>query len=219
MNKVVVFDLDDTLYKEIDFLNSAFNEIALIISRDLQINPNDIFSNMLDLYNTKENVFQGILNKHNSLKYTVNDLLDIYRAYRPNISLSNNIKKVLNELQFEGVFLGIITDGRSKQQRNKIKALGLGKYVENIIISEEFGFEKPHLANYAYFQNLYPNMSYYYVGDNLKKDFIAPNKLGWKTICIKDDGRNIHSQDIQLNKINEPKYYINCFSELPHLVL
>jgi len=219
MNKVVVFDLDDTLYKEIDFLNSAFNEIALIISRDLQINPNDIFSNMLDLYNTKENVFQGILNKHNSLKYTVNDLLDIYRAYRPNISLSNNIKKVLNELQFEGVFLGIITDGRSKQQRNKIKALGLGKYVENIIISEEFGFEKPHLANYSYFQNLYPNMSYYYVGDNLKKDFIAPNKLGWKTICIKDDGRNIHSQDIQLNKINEPKYYINCFSELPHLVL
>jgi len=219
MNKVVVFDLDDTLYKEIDFLNSAFNEIALIISRDLQINPNDIFSNMLDLYNTKENVFQGILNKHNSLKYTVNDLLDIYRAHRPNISLSNNIKKVLNELQFEGVFLGIITDGRSKQQRNKIKALGLGKYVENIIISEEFGFEKPHLANYSYFQNLYPNMSYYYVGDNLKKDFIAPNKLGWKTICIKDDGRNIHSQDIQLNKINEPKYYINCFSELPHLVL
>jgi len=219
MNKVVVFDLDDTLYKEIDFLNSAFNEIALIISRDLQINPNDIFSNMLDLFKTKENVFLGILNKHNSLKYTVNDLLDIYRAHSPNISLSNNVKKALNELQFEGVCLGIITDGRSKQQRNKIKALGLDKYVENIVISEEFGFEKPHLANYTYFQNLYPNMNYYYVGDNLKKDFIAPNKLGWKTICIKDDGRNIHSQDIQLNKINEPKYYITRFSELPHLIL
>ena len=27
-NKVIVFDLDDTLYKEIDYLKSAYHEIA-----------------------------------------------------------------------------------------------------------------------------------------------------------------------------------------------
>ena len=31
-NKVFVFDLDDTLYKEIDFLRSAYREIAGIIT-------------------------------------------------------------------------------------------------------------------------------------------------------------------------------------------
>ena len=31
MDKVVVFDLDDTLYKEIDYLRSAYWEIALWI--------------------------------------------------------------------------------------------------------------------------------------------------------------------------------------------
>ena len=29
-NKVIVFDLDDTLYKEIDFLKSAYLEIPLL---------------------------------------------------------------------------------------------------------------------------------------------------------------------------------------------
>ena len=31
-NNVVVFDLDDTLYKEIDFLKSAFHDISEIIA-------------------------------------------------------------------------------------------------------------------------------------------------------------------------------------------
>lgn len=218
MDKVVVFDLDDTLYKEIDFLNSAFNEIALIISSELQIESSNILSEMVGLYHAKKNVFLEILNKYNSLKYTVNDLINIYRDYKPNISLSNEVKDVLNELKFKDINLGIITDGRNRQQRNKINALGLDKYIKHIIISEEFGYEKPHLANFKYFQKIFPDMDYYYVGDNLEKDFIAPNKLGWKTICIKDNGRNIHGQDIQIIKIHEPKYYIKHFSELPHLI-
>ena len=41
MDKVVVFDLDDTLYKEIDFLNSAFKEIALNISNDSDTSFNE----------------------------------------------------------------------------------------------------------------------------------------------------------------------------------
>ena len=141
MDKVVVFDLDDTLYKEIDFLNSAFNEIALIISSELQIESSNILSEMVGLYHAKKNVFLEILNKYNSLKYTVNDLINIYRDYKPNISLSNEVKDVLNELKFKDINLGIITDGRNRQQRNKINALGLDKYIKHIIISEDFGYE------------------------------------------------------------------------------
>lgn len=51
------------------------------------------------------------------------------------------------------------------------------------------------MENYAYFMKRYSYcQSFIYVGDNVKKDFITPNALGWKTICIKDDGRNIHSK-------------------------
>ena len=56
--------------------------------------------------------------------------------------------------------------------------------------------EKPALANYEYFMKRYTGCSdFTYVGDNPDKDFIAPNILGWKTICLKDYGRNIHKQD------------------------
>ncbi|MGM9786689.1 MAG: HAD family hydrolase, partial [Candidatus Cryptobacteroides sp.] len=88
---------------------------------------------------------------------------------------------------------------RSIQQRNKIEALGLNRWIENddIIISEEFGSEKPALANYEYYMKRYPECcDFTYIGDNPNKDFVVPNILGWETICLIDDGRNIHKQGI-----------------------
>ena len=42
------------------------------------------------------------------------------------------------------------------------------------------------------------NKKFYYIGDNTAKDFFWPNKLGWTTICIADDGRNKHKQNFGL---------------------
>ena len=83
------------------------------------------------------------------------------------------------------------------QQRNKIVAFDLGRWIDekDMVIWEEFGSEKPALANYVYFMKRYPAChDFTYVGDNLKKDFVAPNALGWMTVCLKDDVRNIHRQ-------------------------
>lgn len=54
-----------------------------------------------------------------------------------------------------------------------------------------------------------------YVGDNVKKDFIAPNVLGWTTICLKDDGRNIHKQDVSTVADNAmPEIFISNMMEI-----
>ena len=51
-----------------------------------------------------------------------------------------------------------------------------------------------------------------YVGDNLKKDFIAPYHLGWMTICLKDDGRNIHRKEVDdIEEGMMPKRWIYSF--------
>lgn len=55
MDKVVVFDLDDTLYKEIDYLRSAYWEIALWI--ESFFGKKDIFLFMLECYNQGKDVF------------------------------------------------------------------------------------------------------------------------------------------------------------------
>ena len=47
----------------------------------------------------------------------------------------------------------------------------------------------------------------------MEKDFIAPNKLGWTTVCLLDNGMNIHKQrkvDVQ----KSPLYFISSLKEL-----
>lgn len=118
----------------------------------------------------------------------------------------------------DGVRIGLITDGRSVQQRNKIEALGLLRWIDenDTIISEEFGSEKPTTENYLYLMKRYPDChDFTYVGDNVKKDFIAPNALGWNSICLRDDGRNIHKQGSEeLATAMKPKRWIESFAEV-----
>ena len=225
--KVICFDLDDTLYKEIDYLNSAYREIAEYAAGHCTGCPDSViiiaikaYNKMLDAYREGQNAFEE-LNRFLGLSLPIGDYLYIYRNHKPGIVLSDDVVKTLDVLKAEGVRIGLITDGRSVQQRNKIEALGLGQWIENqdIVISEEFGSEKPALANYTYFLKRYPEChDFTYVGDNLKKDFIAPNALGWKTICIKDDGRNIHRQEFEkYGEDYQPKYKIKLLSEITNL--
>ena len=206
--KVVVFDLDDTLYKEIDFVKSAYQEIAESVGHP------ELFSQMMQWMKAGNNVFQK-LNRCLGKETPIVEYLDIYRNHYPVISLSNGVADTLTELKYRGVILGVITDGRSKSQRNKISALGLEQWIEekNIIISEEFGSEKTDEKNFLYFADLYPAATFTYVGDNPQKDFFAANRLGWLTIMLKDDGKNIHQQGkVPMEYL--PKVTISEFEEL-----
>ena len=219
--RVICFDLDDTLYKEIDYLKSAYREIAEYAAGHCEgcsdcvgILAIKAYNRMLDAYREGMNAFEE-LNKFLGLELPISDFLYIYRTHKPKIALTEDVEQTLDALKAEGVRIGLITDGRSVQQRNKIEALGLGKWIEeeDIVISEEFGSEKPALANYEFFMKRYPEChDFTYVGDNLKKDFIAPNALGWQTVCLKDDGRNIHRQRVDdIEKRMMPKRWIDSF--------
>lgn len=209
---VVVFDLDDTLYKEIDFVKSAYWEIASKIGLPLA------YDFMLETYNKGGNAFQAVIERCN-LKYTVADLLDIYRNHLPDISLDKSVATTLDTLKKNNI-LALLSDGRSTQQRNKIKALGLDRYIEpqNMLISAEFGHEKPDKEGYVYFMEKYHDEHFAYVGDNTTKDFVAPNSLGWTTVCLLDDGRNIHKQNFTTDEAYQPKFKIGNLYELVGII-
>lgn len=205
---VICFDLDDTLYKEIDFLKSAYKEIAIAVGQP------EAAEKMLDWYYAKVNSFEKLIETY-GLSITVSDCLKIYRNHFPDISLDAGAKEFLNELKEKGAKLGLISDGRSITQRNKIKALGLEGFFDIEIISEEFGSEKPSLKNYQAVMDKFPErQKFIYVGDNPTKDFIAPNQLGWKTYCLENDGRNIHEQSMSLAKDFLPQHRINRIEEI-----
>lgn len=223
--KVVVFDLDDTLYKEIDFLKSGYRQVAELVEKRYALSENEIYHNLLSWYYKKENPFV-LLNETYGLDSPVADYLDVYRFHHPNICLSDGVEETLSELKTRDVVLGIITDGRKVTQQNKIEALGLSRWFEkeNIFINEEPGHFKPshwsfdRLMQHCLEQFPSQDLSFYYVGDNPQKDFLAPNEFGWETICLLDDGRNIHQQEFGNIDGYLPKYKVNTFSDLSNVV-
>ena len=216
---VVVFDLDDTLYKEQDFVHSAFRAIANVLS-DKGIEASEAYRVMDDAFGESHNPIDAVLDRFPSA-IGEKQLVDIYRNHLPEISLDEETMNALSELQALRHEMALITDGRSRSQRNKIAALGLERYMpaSSMYISEETGADKLHPDNFIAVQRRYPREKHYvYVGDNPAKDFLQPNRLGWVTVCLEDDGRNIHSQQISVEEEAEPEYSLRSIGELPRLL-
>jgi putative hydrolase of the HAD superfamily len=125
-------------------------------------------------------------------------ILHDYRFHFPTLVLPDESEFFLETVKRKKIPLILITDGRSLTQRNKLSALGISDFFENIIISEEFGSEKPNIRNFEWVMKFYKDSSYVYIGDNTNKDFVTPNKLNWNTVCLVDDGRNIHKQSFEM---------------------
>jgi len=208
-NTVIVFDLDDTLYNEIDYLKSAYKSIAIFLE------PNHwkpLYSKMFALYRCKMNVFEFLANTYGVEK---DNLLDMYRNHNPDIQLFDGVLELFEAIKSKNGKIGLLTDGRSKTQRAKIKSLGIENYIDKIIISEEIGSEKPNVANFKAIENVLPAIEYYYFADNLIKDFITAKTLNWKTIALVDNGKNIHFESQKnITAEHEPHYYILSFKDV-----
>jgi len=211
--KYVVFDLDDTLVSELDYLKSAYKEIANNIDNALK---ESIYDEMLDWYLNKKNAFELLCKKYPNLN--TEQLLFWYRNHFPTIELKIGVEELLKFIKSNDFKLGLITDGRSLTQRNKLRALNIEDLFDKIVISEEFGTSKPEMRNYEAFIETGIN-SYFYVGDNLRKDFISPNRLGWVTICLKDSGTNIHKQEKTYDSNAKPKFFVKEISEIKQLII
>ena len=208
-NTVVVFDLDDTLYNELDYLKSAYKSIALFLD------PNDwkqLYVMMFSLYRCKMNVFDYAANTYG--KETVS-LIEMYRNHKPVIQLFEGVLDVFEAIKSKKGKVGIVTDGRANSQRAKLKSLGILNYIDKIVISDEIGTEKPNLANYRAIENDFIGFQYFYIADNIKKDFVTPNSLGWNTVGLIDNGKNIHYESHKYMDIeHQPQEFIFSFSDI-----
>ncbi len=205
MQKTIVFDLDDTLVKEVEYLKSAFRQIA----KHCDALDDDLFAEMFQKYQSKDDVFGMLIKRYDVAK---DELKSMYRNHFPDFG-ENKSLEILKKIKEQGHNIGLVTDGFSVTQRNKIQALGIEEILDLIVVSEEFGSEKPSVANFEVFHR-FGTSEYFYISDNLAKDFIAPNALGWTTVCLIDDGSNIYAQDFERPATHLPKHKIGTLSEL-----
>lgn len=184
--KVILFDLDDTLYNEIEYIKSGFYKIAEFLQN--KVEKEKTFNMLMEAFKTGKQPINYVLENCNIEEPQILDkCLQIYQNQKPDIVLSNQVKNLLELLRTQEFRIGLITDGRPNGQRAKIEALGLEEYMDEIIITDELGgilFRKPNdiafrIMKYR-FDVEYEEMIY--IGDNIRKDFIAPKALGMRWI-------------------------------------
>lgn len=207
----VVFDLDDTLYREDDYYTSGVIAISHIVK---EIYGQDLEDRILTWKRDGVRDIIGMLCEELNLPQSVKEeFIWTYRLHKPNIELSAGVKEILDLIENQSAGIAVLTDGRSISQRLKIAALGLSTYP--LYISAEWNSEKPELDRFRKIQEHHCSDRYVYVGDNPEKDFKAPNELGWGTIGILDRGINIHSQNISgLEQSCYPDVWISDIKEL-----
>jgi len=171
---VIVFDLDDTLYDEIDFVKSGFREISRYLGN------NSYYDFMLDdfLKNGSGTIFNNLI-KQFKLNIPLQKLIEIYRFHRPEISLP---KESIDLLDFAMNYqTALITDGHYIMQKNKYNVLELNlKYP---VFTDFYKTKKPEIKPFKMVMQYFKNeKKFVYISDNPVKDFIAPHKLNWETI-------------------------------------
>ena len=176
----VIFDLDDTLYSEKNYVRSGYSAVSKAFPKvkDMDIKLWNAFENKLP-------AIDYVLSEAGIFEYKA-QALDIYRNHIPDISLYEGVEELLQRLS-KCKRLGMITDGRPEGQKAKITALNIGQYFERVIITDELGgvqFRKPDKHSFIMMQKAFnvPFDRIVYIGDNLSKDFIAPRSLGMKVV-------------------------------------
>jgi len=225
MVKAVVFDLDDTLISEKEYIKSGYCHIAEIIEGRFSIDKNQVFDDLMNLFRVSPlNVFNRLYDKY-QIEYSKEMILDLVKEYRwhfPDIQFYDDVLTCLSELNKSGIKVGIITDGYTITQRQKLKALKADEYFDEIIVTDELGrdYWKPNPKAFELMkEKLKVNFDeMIYVGDNLKKDFISPNRLGMLSIAIKrEDG--VYTLLDNVIAEQKPHYTIEKLNQLYSLLV
>jgi len=201
MITTVIFDLDDTLYDEIDYCRSGFASVCERLARQPGAPAaRRIFEALWKQFSAgnRTKTFNAALADLglNCDDRLIAELVRLYRTHVPNITLPSDSRDVLTQLSRKYT-LALLTDGFLPAQRLKVRALGIEKYCKTILYTEELGRDswKPSPAGFEKIMQTLnaPPHSMAYVADNEVKDFIAPNKLGMATIQLLRPSR-IHTQ-------------------------
>ena len=176
----IVFDLDDTLYDEIDFVKSGFKEISKYLSNV------EYYNFMLDEFNKNGSgkVFNKLIVEF-KLNISIQKLIEIYRFHIPNLKLSDESIMLLKFSQQYKTAL--ISDSHYLMQQNKYTSLSLEQYIDYPIFTHFYHTKKPKIKAFKMVMDKFnTETEFIYISDNPKKDFIAPNQLGWKSIRYKN---------------------------------
>ena len=224
MITTVVFDLDDTLYDEIDYCKSGFTAVAEFLAKRFDgLTAEQIFDIFWREFaaGNHTRTFNAALETL-AIQYDnalIHEMIAIYRSHIPKITLPQDSREILDQLR-PRYTLGLLTDGFLPAQKLKVQALRIEKYFKFIVYTEELGRNcwKPSPAGFQKIMKILKTRAENtaYIADNEKKDFIAPNQLGILTIQLIRPAR-LHTTSCQDSNASA-KFVINQINYLPNIL-
>jgi putative hydrolase of the HAD superfamily len=191
--RVLVFDLDDTLFPEREYVASGFRAVDRWIAT--QRGVAGFFETALSLYHAgrRGRIFDEALEVLGVVPdpALVPTLVGVYRDHSPNIRLHADSARAIAAFR-HSFHLAIITDGYHDVQKKKVAALGIGPQFEAIVYTDELGRScwKPSPEPFLKVMRTFgaKGSECLYVGDNAAKDFVAAKALGWLTVQVVREG-------------------------------
>lgn len=197
--KALIFDVDDTLYDQIQPFERA-------LERHIEVAREQIEPLYLSFRRYADEVFEATAIGKMSLKdshiyrmkhaladfgYQVSDATALaiqidYDYFQGQIELSPVFPEIFSWCQAQGIAMGIITNGPYRHQLRKIRTMGLVNWfeLEHVLISGQVGITKP---NPAIFQLMEERLEISgedicYLGDSFENDVVGAKAANWKAI-------------------------------------
>lgn len=216
MIQAVLFDLDGTLLDRDasvkKFIENQYEQLGNYLGH---ISKEKYMTRFIELdyrgYVWKDKVYQQLVEEFEIVGIGWENLLgDYITEFKHHCVPFPNLKSMLEELKTDGFALGMITNGFGQFQMDNIRALGIEKYFDAILVSETEGMKKPDPAIFKRALkrlNKEPRESVF-VGDHPENDVKASQYVGM---------RGIWKKDVQWDAF-ETDYAVEDLGELPTMI-
>lgn len=145
----LLFDLDDTLYPEAEFVESGHRAVAGEIARIAGLSFDDVFEQLRydHLKLGRTGAIDRAADRHGLPEGRARDLVAVYREHQPVLRLAPEVAAMLGRLG-RSYRLAIVTDGADRVQKRKVEALGIARLVDTVVYCWEIQRAKPDPGGY-----------------------------------------------------------------------
>jgi putative hydrolase of the HAD superfamily len=187
--RAVIFDLDDTLYPRRRFVLSGFAAVARHLDRQYWSGAPAVYRVLVEAHRRGDTgrELQVCLAHFDLPEALLPGLVAIMRTHRPALRLPGRSRAALRALR-AGWRIGIVTNGLPATQANKIRALGLLPFVDDVVYATEHGTKQgkpdvtPFLTALSHLA-VEPHQSVF-VGDDEVCDVGGARAAGLRTVRV-----------------------------------
>ena len=220
--ELLIFDADDTLFDyskaEAAALEGVFIKNQLEYKPEKHLKAYQKFNSevwkefekgTINADNLKIERFKRLVN-HLNISVDVEILSEDYLSkLAESAVLFTSVKEILSDLS-KKFKIGLITNGLTKVQKNRLKLSGIEQFFDCVVISEEVGFQKPDRRIFDLMlekTKIKDKQSVLMIGDNLLSDIMGAQNTGINTCWA-------NYKNLPNDTIVRPDYIITEISQL-----